>query len=107
MKIQGLKFLCGWRKRRTKRGKCLILKYKTCIKFEGELNRVSTLKKIWLNVNTGGRLIPLKYHCTSKPHMKALRSFKALVLKMLVEVDQKELTRLYHWMNSKGSKVKL
>lgn len=88
----GIEISLWLEKEKNEKGKVLSLKYKTCIKFEGELNRISTLKKTWLNGNTEGRLIPLKYHCTSKLHMKALRSFTALVLKMLVEVDQKELT---------------
>ena len=33
----------------------------------------------------------LKDHCISNSHMKALRSFKAIVLKMPAEVDQKKV----------------
>ena len=57
----------------------LNLKCKACIKFEDEINGLSTFKKTWIDGYSGGRLVSLKDHCNSKSHMKALRSFKASV----------------------------
>ena len=72
-------------------GKILSLKCKPCIKFEDKVNSTSTFKKTRINGYTSGRLVSLKAHCSDKPHMKASRSFKASVLKVSAEVDQKEV----------------
>ena len=67
------------------------LKCKACTHFESEISGVASFKKTWIDGCTGARLVELKEHCNGKPQMKALRSFKASVLKMPAEVGQKDI----------------
>ena len=83
------------------------LKGKACIKFKGEINSMSTLKKTWIEGYIGGRLASVKDNCNDKPHMKALRPFKASALNIPAGVGLKKLSRVYHWMNSNCAKEKL
>ena len=67
------------------------LKGKACIKFKGEINSMSTLKKTWMERYSGGRLASIKDNCNDKPHMKTLRSFKASALNIPAEVGLKKV----------------
>ena len=67
------------------------LKGKACIKFKGEINSMSTLKKTWIEGYIGGRLASVKDNCNDKPHMKALRPFKASALNIPAEVGLKKV----------------
>ena len=71
--------------------KKLSLKCKAYVKFEGEINSMTMLKKTWIEGYNGGRLASIKDHCNGKPHMKTFCSFKASVLKISAEVGQKEV----------------
>ena len=73
-------------KKKDEKGKC-----KACIMFKGKINSMSMFKKTWMDGYNGGRLALLKCHCSGKPNVKTLRSFKASVLKTPAEVDQKEV----------------
>ena len=74
---------------------------KPCIRLEGEISSMSVG-----NGYSGGRLAS-STHCTCKPRMKALRSFKALVLKTPVEVGQEDVDTSVSPDDSKQSKEKL
>ena len=50
---------------------------------------MSRLKKSWIDGYSGRRFFSLKDHRNGKPHMKALRSFNASVLKIRTEIGQK------------------
>ena len=67
------------------------LKGKACIKFKGEINSMSTLKKTWIEGYIGGRLASVKDNCNDKPHMKALRPFKASALNIPAGVGLKKV----------------
>ena len=67
------------------------LKGKACIKFKGEINSMSTLKKTWIEGFIGGRLASVKDNCNDKPHMKALRPFKASALNIPAGVGLKKV----------------
>ena len=67
------------------------LKGKACIKFKGEINSMSTLKKTWIEGYIGGRLASIKDNCNDKPHMKALRPFKASALNIPAGVGLKKV----------------
>ena len=71
--------------------KKLSLKCKAYVKFEGEINSMTMLKKTWIEGYNRGRLASIKDHCNGKPHMKTFCSFKASVLKISAEVGQKEV----------------
>ena len=81
-------------KREEQKWKILSLKCKACVEFQGEINRMSTLKKTWIEHCSGGRLAAINDHCNGKPHMKTLCSFKASVLKIPSEVRQEEVSSL-------------
>ena len=51
---------------------------------------MSTFKKTWIDDYSEGRF-SLKDHCNGKPHVKALHSLKASVLKMSDKVGQKDV----------------
>lgn len=59
-----------------------------------------------INGYSGGTLA-LSTHCTGKPSVKALCSFKALVLKTPVEVSQEDVDTSVSPDDSKDSKEKL
>ena len=67
------------------------LKGKACIKFKGEINSMSTLKKTRIEGYSGGRLASVKDNCNDKPHMKALRPFKASALNIPAGVGLKKV----------------
>ena len=52
-------------------------------------------KTTWIDGYTGANLCGLKEHVGGKPHGKAMRSFKATVLKLPSENDQRELDRTF------------
>ena len=68
-------------KTKNENGKIVNLKSRACTHFEIEISIMTSFKKTWIDGYTGERLVALKEHCNGKPHMKALRSFKASVLK--------------------------
>ena len=77
---------------KTKNENGKIVKCKACTHFESdEISGMASFKKTWIDGYTGARLVALKEHCNGKPHMKALRSSKASVLKMPAEVGQKDI----------------
>ena len=76
---------------RKEKNKILNLKCKEWIKFEGEINSMSTYNKTWIKGYSEWRLVSTKDHYNSKPHMKALWSFISSILKMPAEVGQKDV----------------
>ena len=85
-----------WLERRTKKGKKM--NCKPCIRLEGEISSMSVC-----NGYSGGRLAS-STHCTCMLRMKALRSFKALVLKTPVEIGQEDVDMSVSPDDSKESK---
>ena len=73
-------------------GQVIKLKCKACTKFEKEISGMKKFKTTWIDGYTGGaKLCGLKEHVGGKPHGKVMRSFKATVLKLPSENDQREL----------------
>ena len=74
-----------------KSGQIIKLKCKACTKFEKEISGMKMFKTTWIDGYTAAKLCGLKEHVGGKPDGKAMRSFKATVLKLPSENDQREL----------------
>ena len=81
----GLESSLWLEKEKDKKAKNLNMKCKVCIKFDGEINSMSTFKKTWIDRFSGGRLVSTKDHCNSKPYMKFAWLFIASVLKTILK----------------------
>ena len=81
----GLESSLWLEKEKDKKAKNLNMKCKVCIKFDGEINSMSTIKKTWIDRFSGGRLVSTKDHYNSKPCMKFVWLFIASVLKTILK----------------------